>query len=142
MAKALQGGKRAENATYASYTWNTGSKNNRSGRQNGHHGQGQPSSVADGNKNNASSSSDNSGDKNAQRVSSLSLGPHLSKGVTNFMRDCKYCLDENRKQMLDEYHTNRKAENGAKRLTHAWTVTEYATVVFSANLSGSICETL
>lgn len=58
------------------------------------------------------------------------------------MNDCKDCPDEKRKELLNEYHQKRKTDRAAKRATDGQSSNKPSTVLFSADSTGHLCETL
>lgn len=93
---------------------------------------------------------ENKGEKEKDKNSSGQSEPplclwedHKSKGIRHFMRDCKDCPAEKRKELLDElFSRKRKDGSGAKRAAGGSCTREDSTVIFSAHFAGRVCDTL
>lgn len=111
---------------------------NRSGNRNERRGNGKDEGGGD--TSSANARTDSAKDKKEPPVC---LWPaHKEAGLRHYIKDCKACPDDRRKELLKEFFDARREGNGAKRAADCTSQPTQSTVLFSAEFGGRLWETL
>ena len=68
--------------------------------------------------------------------------PCKGKGIRHYLRDCRECPEDKKKQLLGELAARRKARRSAKRASSPQVDSQDSSVQFTAEFGGRLCETL